>query len=80
LVEDLGSSNGTTIRRADGEEFRLEAGRKQILDEGDSAIVSKSLSVAPSGLRFPRGFYEAEQNLAEEPGVTRLVPPPNSTP
>lgn len=80
LVEDLGSSNGTTIRRADGDEFRLESGRKQILNEGDSASVSKSLFVAPSGLRFPRGFYEAEQNLAEVPGVTRLVLPPNSTP
>lgn len=78
LVEDLGSSNGTTIRRGDGTEFRLEPGRKQILDEGDLASVAKALSVAPSGLRFPRGVYETTQAFADAPGVTRLVLPEQS--
>lgn len=79
LVEDLDSSNGTIIRRSDGTEFRLEPGRKQILEEGDLACVTQRLHVSPSGLRYPRGIHAAEQHSSEVPGVTRRVAPPDST-
>jgi hypothetical protein len=78
LVEDLESSNGSVIRRSDGTEFRLEAGRRQILEEGDRACVTRRLHVAPSGLRYPRGIYTAEQPSSVVAGVTRRAIPPDS--
>lgn len=73
LIEDLGSTNGTVVERADGTRFALDPGRRLVLEEGEQAILTARLAIHVSGRRFPRGSVGGPMVAPpSDPGPTRL--------
>ena len=57
-VEELGSRNGTTLIRTDGDESRLQVGVLQILELTDRICIAKgALQIRASGRKRARGRY-----------------------
>jgi hypothetical protein len=65
LVEDLGSRNGTSLIRDDGNEFPLQPGTLQTLQPSDRLnLASGILQIRPSGRKRARGRYEPDLTTA----------------
>ena len=73
VVEDLGSTNGSIIRRADGTPEPLHPNKRLALQIGEAVILGGVLNMEISGRRFARGSYLGSdtQRPASE---TRLAP------
>jgi hypothetical protein len=64
-VEELGSRNGTTLIRTDGDESRLNVGVQQILELTDRISIAKgALQIRASGRKRPRGKYAPDLTTA----------------
>ncbi|MGV0741030.1 FHA domain-containing protein [Mycolicibacterium sp. XJ870] len=60
-VEDLGSRNGTSLIRQDGNESPLQAGMLQNLEKSDRLSLARgALQIRPSGRRRAHGRYEPD--------------------
>ena len=64
-VEELGSRNGTTLIRRDGDESRLQVGVLQILELTDRICIAKgALQIRASGRKRARGRYAPDLTTA----------------
>lgn len=74
LIEDLDSTNGTVVERANGERFELGPGRRLVLEEGEQALLTPRLAIQVSGRRFPRGPVGGLSVASlPDPGATRAA-------
>jgi hypothetical protein len=71
-VKELGSRNGTEVRRADGSTAPLQAGSVVVLGADDVACLAGQLELQLSGRRWPRARF-VDIRVTSAPSATRAV-------
>ena len=72
-VRDLGSTNGSRLRRADESEVAIAPGRTFLLREGETVVLPAQVDITVSGKQYPRGIWLGREVTNEAPSDTSTV-------